>query len=262
VAGIAYTIDEHVATLAVSGRTERNIISAEIATEFAECLVRFDRDPQLRVCIVHGAGNQHFCGGSDEDGTDAALRRFRGGASPRLGSRGMDPDTVRSVKPVIAAVAGDCLDEGLVLLGRVSDIRVAGQSARFGFPGVRSGAAGDLAVRSHLDHQLPFSALRWLIVVGQEIGAEEALRVGLVNEVVADAMVLERAREIALWIAELAPLALRGEKQSILTTEDVPMMDAFLYSAAVGLINRLGPDVVEGVAAFNEKRPPRFGGLA
>jgi enoyl-CoA hydratase len=262
VAAVHSTTTGHVVTLTIAGDSERNLVTAELTQQLGGQLVRFDQDPTMRVCIIRGAGERHFCGGGADDRTQAAARVFRAGPPVRVSGRGVDPDVLRAQKPVIAAVVGECFDEGLVLLGRATDIRIAGASARFGFPGIRSGNAGDLAVRSHLDHQIPFTALRWMIVVGQELDAAEALRVGLVNEVVPDSDVMARAHEIAGNIAELAPLALRGEKQTIQATEGVPMLDGFLYAAAVGLINRLGPDVVEGVAAFNEKRKPEFHGTA
>jgi enoyl-CoA hydratase/carnithine racemase len=259
---VQYALDGPIATIVIAGDDERNLLDSDMAAEFSRCLTDYDGDSAARVCLIRGSGARNFCGGSTGNGVTAAANLFHHQSPRRIGARGLRPDVVRSRKPVIAAVHGSCLDEGLVLFGRATDIRIAGNGASFGFPGVRTGNAGDLAVRSNLDRQIPFTVLRWLIVVGQVVNAAEALRVGLVNEVVPDAELLARARQVAEMISELAPLALRAEKETILNTQGTSIPEAFLYSAAVGLINRLGPDVAEGVAAFTEKRKPDFRGIA
>jgi enoyl-CoA hydratase/carnithine racemase len=258
---IDFQTEEHVATITIEGEGAENLLTAQLSQELSQRLVEFDRTPELYVCVVRGSG-ANFCGGSKEDGAAAARESVRRGPALRVSARGVDADVVRALKPVVAAVSGKCLDEGLVLMGRVSDIRIAGTGASFGFPGVRTGQAGDLAVRSGMNHQIPATALRWMIVAGQEMGAAEAHRVGLVNEVVADAEVYQRADKLAHELSTLAPLAIRGEKQAALGSEGVPTLEGFLYAASVGLINRLGSDVYEGVRAFNEKRKPKFDGVA
>jgi enoyl-CoA hydratase/carnithine racemase len=160
------------------------------------------------------------------------------------------------------AIVGECLDTGLVHAGRVGDLRVAGESARFGFSGLRLGLGGDAVIRSRLLDQIPYTSLMWLVTTGQEIGAEEAMRIGLVNEVVPDSQVFARARELAEGAAAMAPMAIMAEKRSLDATWHASFSDTVAFATGLGTLNRMGSDAAEGIRSFAEKRKPNFTGMA
>jgi enoyl-CoA hydratase/carnithine racemase len=101
----------------------------------------------------------------------------------------------------------------------------------------------------------------WLVATGENVDAQTALKMGLVNEVVPDDRVLTRAREVAETIAAMPPLVVRAEKQALVHARNMSDSAAMAYASALGALNRLAPDAAEGVAAFAEKRAPRFRGL-
>jgi enoyl-CoA hydratase/carnithine racemase len=167
----------------------------------------------------------------------------------------------RPIKPVIAAVTGACEAEGLVVLGRVTTVRVAGVSARFGF-GPHAVGTG-VSVRSRLHKQIPYTALAWMIA-GHSLDAAEAARVGLVTETVADDVVLDHALVWATKIAKLSPLTVVSEHIALLlghNAPDVRHYRPFFYHGLM-FVDQNHPDILEAFAAFPEKREPNYKGFA
>jgi enoyl-CoA hydratase/carnithine racemase len=267
--------DGHILVLTISGENAYNAMTQDVYLSLHENLVAFERDPALHVALLTGAGDQHFSAGghlkraASTDGgslfgTEAVLRQFWfphdqdpqhmiGGVSLLAQHQGY--------KPVVAAVRGYCLGAGLIILGQQTDLRIAGESAKFGFAELRRGLGGSAAVHSRLQYQIPWVHLMWLVATGSTIDARTALHMGLVNEVVEDDRVVPRAREVAETIAAMPPLAVRAEKQALVHARNMSDSAAMAYASALGALNRLGPDAAEGVAAFAEKRPPQFRGL-
>jgi enoyl-CoA hydratase/carnithine racemase len=251
------TVSDFIWTITFEGADERNLLTPELVQRLDAEITRFDQDPQARVAIVTGAGQRHFSEGADSppggvlfgDGMRAADREFGGVLAASLR---------RPNKPLVAAIRGNCFDAALVLLGRATDLRLATRAARFGFPQVLRGRGGDLAIGSGLLRQIPRTALMWLVATGQTIDAEEALRIGLVNELVDDGALLSRAAELAAEVATLAPTAVRTEKQSVLVNERAGHTNRLFYAEALSTVQHLARDAIEGVAAFNEKRDPKW----
>jgi enoyl-CoA hydratase len=246
-----YTLSDHVATLTIGGRNEYNTVTPDTAVQRDEALAAFDADPEARVLIIRGAGDRHFGAGGDlkrHHHLAETLFSVEGATSRYWYPKAEDPPFVltalpeyiyRPVKPVIAAIVGYCLGGGLILVGRSTDIRIAGESAVFGLTEIRYGLGGPAAVMSRLDRQIPYTTLMWLVAAGQHIDAREALRVGLVDEVLPDEQVFARAEELAREIAELSPLAVRAEKQALRVTEDASFADAAVYARALETISAL-----------------------
>lgn len=234
---VQYTLDGAIATIAIAGRGERNVMAPATGEQLNARLAEFDESPHATVCILRGAGEAHFSAGA----ADSAAAR---GA------------VHRPSKPVIAAIAGDCLGEALVVVGQASDVRIAGESARFGFPG-RDGL-GELLVRSRLQHQIPYAPLMAMILTGETIDAREALRIGLVTQVVPDAEVFAQARAAAQRVDQLPPFTTRLEKTAVLACEHLNAPDSVYFGWAFDCMTHRHPDGLEGVSSWVEKREPHF----
>jgi enoyl-CoA hydratase len=216
-----------------------------------------DSDPEIRVCVLTGAGGA-FCAGADLKAMTSSHPgdRFQGGdldvsvIEPLLKGR-------RLSKPLIAAVEGPAVAGGTEIL-QACDIRVAGASARFGVSEARWGLfpLGGSAVR--LPRQIPYTVAADLLLTGRHITAAEALSIGLIGHVVPDGQALEAALEIAAAVAANGPVAVRAILRVIRETEGMAENEAFTLEAKVGMAVFASEDAKEGPRAFAEKRRPEF----
>jgi enoyl-CoA hydratase len=248
-------LDEHVLIVTMNRPEARNALSSEMLKIMLEAWDRVDEDPAIRCCVLTGAGGA-FCAGADlkamttshpgETSFDAAR------IEPLLKGR-------RLSKPLIAAVEGPAIAGGTEIL-QATDIRVAGESARFGVSEARWGLypLGGSAVR--LPRQLPYTLAADILLTGRHLRAAEALRVGLIGHVVPDGHALEKALEIGRTIAANGPLAVRAMLRTIRETEGMPENEAFEIDARNGMEVFRSADAKEGPKAFMEKRQPNFEG--
>jgi enoyl-CoA hydratase len=160
---------------------------------------------------------------------------------------------------VIAAVNGFALAGGTEIL-QATDLRIAAEHAEFGLSEVMRGIipAGGSLVR--LARQIPYCKAMQILLTGDRMSAEEAYRIGLINEVVPAAEVLDRAEALAARIAENGPLAVAACKEAVIRTSGLPLNDAFrIENELAGRVMR-SRDAIEGPRAFMEKRKPEFRG--
>ncbi len=266
-------VDGHVMVLEIEGESAYNPMTQDMYLELHDRFEEFEHRRQYRVAVLTGAGAVNFSVGGhlkhvnkhagEMLSTEAVLSQYfyphdqtagrMIGGTRRLGQ-------LQLTKPVIAAVRGYCLGAALIILGQKTDIRIAGHSAKFGLTEVKRGLGGGAAVASRLREQIPWSWVMWMVATGQSLDAETAFRIGLVNEVVDDERVVERALEVAAVVAEMPPLGVRAEKQALVETAGVPFERATAMASALSALTRMTGDVKEGIAAFSEKRPPEFKG--
>jgi len=163
----------------------------------------------------------------------------------------------RLTKPLIAAVEGPAIAGGTEIL-QATDIRVAGQSARFGISEARWGLfpLGGSAVR--LPRQIPYTIAADLLLTGRHISAAQAREIGLVGHVVPDGQALATALEIADTIAANGPVAVRAILRTIRETEGMAEDEAFAVETQIGMAVFRSEDAREGPRAFAEKRRPQF----
>jgi enoyl-CoA hydratase len=247
----------HVLIVTMNRPAARNALSAEMMAIMVEAWDRVDNDPDIRACVLTGAGG-YFCAGMDLKAATAKPP----GESFKDGS--YDPSRIdallkgrRLTKPLIAAVEGPAIAGGTEIL-QGTDIRVAGESAKFGISEARWSLypMGGSAVR--LVRQIPYTIACDLLLTGRHISAAEALRIGLIGHVVPDGQALDTALEIAETIAGNGQLAVQAILRSIRATEGMAENEAFAIDTRIGIEVFLSEDAKEGPLAFKEKRAPQF----
>ncbi|WP_173086055.1 crotonase/enoyl-CoA hydratase family protein [Phytohabitans rumicis] len=249
----------HVLVVTMNRPHARNALSAPMMAIMREAWDQVDSDPDIRVCILTGAGGA-FCAGADlkamtashpgdgfrANGTDLTV------IEPLLKGR-------RLTKPLIAAVEGPAIAGGTEIL-QATDVRVAGASARFGVSEARWGLfpLGGSAVR--LPRQVPYTVAADILLTGRHLTAAEAKEIGLIGHVVPDGQALAKALELAEMIAANGPLAVQAILRTIRETEGMPENEAFTVEARLGISVFQSRDAKEGPRAFAEKRTPLFEG--
>lgn len=258
---IRYELDAHVATITIDRPHRRNALDLEHWFELAAAWRRFRDEAAARVAIVTGAGGA-FCAGADLKDFAPLLTRCLEEGVTEVDGMPLDctlEATLRSLpiyKPIVAAIDGPCVAGGMELLGG-TDIRVASERAIFGVMEPKRGmvAGGGTTVR--LPRQLAWPAAMEILLTADTFDAERALRLGLVNEVVPQAELVERARGWATRIAANSPLATAATKESALRGLQADSFERaleFEYDLASRV--QMSADAVEGARAFVEKREP------
>ena len=264
---LRYEKEGHVATLTMNRPEVRNALNAEMLCRLADAWQDVNDDPQTRVAILTGAGEQAFCAGAD---LDRLVRMMQGLRPPEtdFDRRIVGDFTViykgllRSfevVKPIVAAVRGYCVAGGTEIL-QATDIRIAAEDARFAIAEVKHGLfpMGGSTVR--LPRQIAFCHAMEILLMGEQLSAAEALRVGLINRVVPAAEVMAEARRVAEVIAANGPLAVQAVKRSVLAGLGRPTAEALDREQEIGIPVSMSEDAKEGTRAFKEKRKPVFRG--
>jgi len=253
-----------VLTVTLNRPEKRNATNAEVLCRLFDAWVRLDTDPSLRVGILTGRGST-FCAGMDL----AEIGRLNSGAADnpwivrlREDSRvifGAYLKTFRPSKPIILAAEGYVRAGGAEIL-QGTDIRVAGESAVFGVTEVQRGLFPMAGSTARLPRQIGYAVAAEMLLTGEDISAQRAHQLGLVNHVVPDGAALHRAREIAERIAANGPLAVAAILQTIRETEAMPESEAFAIDSRLGFQVMRSNDAAEGPRAFLEKRAPQFTG--
>jgi enoyl-CoA hydratase/carnithine racemase len=236
-----------------------NALHLEAHLELKEIWEDFRDDPEVWVAILTGAGDRAFSAGNDLKVTaerTAGGGEVQGRARPPFGRITRDFDCP---KPMIAAVNGVAVGGGLEM-ALACDIIIAADHARFGLPEPRVGLFAGAGGIHRLTRQVPFKLAMGLVLTGRLINADEAYRIGLVNEVVPLADLMPTAARWATEILECSPLSLQLSKESVFDGLFHSIDGAF--ERDTGRRERLlaSADYVEGPKAFAEKRKPQWTG--
>ncbi len=274
---IDYETDDHVAVITIANARRANSLDKQHALDLGEAWRAAWDDRNVRVIIVTGEGNRHFCGGHDlsvrEDVTPeeheflALERIFRPPSSHINGFQtgidgGMADHFPRIHKPVIAAVNGWAVGAGLYLLLASTDIRIAALgNANFRFGLISRGWVGAGPGATMLLKQLRYVDAMKMLLADETVDAEEAVRIGLVNEAVSPAQLMLRALELADRIAEIPPLATIKMKEFVHRFSDLPVEQAWNIQAMMNfLLLQMTHDAQEGRTSFLERRKPDYTG--
>jgi enoyl-CoA hydratase/carnithine racemase len=250
----------HIAYITMNRPEVLNAQDSALNREMNEIVDDFISDPELYVAILTGAGDRAFCAGADLKAV-AAGRLGGAGRDPAVPDRGFSGLTEAwdLFKPVIAAINGYATGGGLETV-LACDIAIAAEHARLGLPEPRRGIMAGAGGVHRLPRQVPLKTAMGMILTGELISAQEALRIGLVNEVVPIGRLMETAESWAQRILDCAPLAVQASKQAALAGLHMSMQDA--QAARRALQNRLfsSADATEGPVAFAQKRKPVWTG--
>lgn len=269
----------HIAYITINNPKKANIIDRGTSDELDEAWREVWEDHEIRVTILTGAGDRYFCAGHDlQPNPDVTVeerefvqaeRIFWPPAGTnngqRLGVHGRMGDHFPQVyKPVIAAVNGWAAGAGFYMLLSTADIRVASkENARFKFALLSNGWIGGGPGATLLTRQIRYVDAMRILLADEPFDAAEALRIGLVNEVVPHDQLMSRSQEIAELIAQQSPVATRMMKEFVIRFGDIPTDEAWRVQVLMNqLLINMTTDGEEGRAAFLEKRKPNFtGGL-
>ena len=243
-----------VALLRLNRPKQLNALNAQVMDQLCEALEALDRDEAIRCLVVTG-NERAFAAGADIG--------EMAGASPvdmLRGNRIAQWDRVRRIsKPVIAAVNGWCLGGGCEL-AMALDLIVAGEGARFGQPEINIGVIPGAGGTQRLTRAIGKSRAMEMVLTGEPIDAQEALRLGLVARVVPDELLVEDALALAAKIASMSPLALRLGKEAVNAAFEMSLTDGLAHERKLFYLLFASADQKEGMAAFLEKRKPDFTG--
>jgi enoyl-CoA hydratase/carnithine racemase len=239
-----------VVVLTIDNQPHLNAMTRAMMAELARLWDELERGP-CRCIVLTGAGDRAFTAGADMSGDLSASSE-----TARFVNKALLKDQVYT-KPIVAAVNGDCAGGGVELL-LATDIRAAAPHARFGLPEVKWSVYPFGGATVKLVQQIGYVHAMELLLTATLIDAAEAARLGLINRVVPAARLLPWALETAERIAANSPTAVQAVKQQISATIAGHARAREALEQELGDRVRASADFREGVAAFREKRPPRY----
>jgi enoyl-CoA hydratase len=246
-----------VAKLTINSPKTLNALNSAVLDEIECALYELDRDDDVKVVVLTGAGEKAFVAGADIKEM-AGMNAYAGQQFALKGQRVMLM-IEKMKKPVIAAVNGYALGGGLELaLG--CDFIYASEKARFGFPEVTLGIIPGFGGTQNLSRRIGVARANELIFTGKMIDASKATEWGIVNEIFAPEELLPKALETAQSIARLGTLAVASAKSAIANGLNMGKEDGFRYEASLFGVLFATEDQKEGMGAFVEKRKAEFKG--
>ncbi|PJX28345.1 enoyl-CoA hydratase [Advenella sp. S44] len=254
---IDFYLEKNVATITINRPERMNAMDADHYSGLSQAWTRVRDDPDVRVAIITGAGDKAFSAGAD-------LKSFISQESPlpelfltqkgQLLNRGLE-----LWKPVVAAVNGYCLAGGMTLF-LATDLRVCAKHATFSLSEVKRGIFPANGGTQRVAQQLPHPIAMELLLLGDTIDADTALRWGLVNKVVEPGDLMSTAMDYALRLAANAPLAVQAAKELVIRSRDMDLATGLRLEQMMFRTLQGSLDAAEGLNAFAEKRQPRFKG--
>ena len=275
--GVIYEKRDHIAYVTINNPEKGNILDRQTSAEISEVWKAIWEDWEIRVAILTGAGDRHFCAGHNlappPSVTVEDRERIRAESifwplagtvnGAKIGADGRLGDHYPQIwKPVIGAINGWAVGAGFYIMLTSMDIRVACEEhAQFKFALLSQGWVGGGPGATFLTRQIAHADAMRILLTDEAFDAKEALRINLINEVVPHDRLMSRAEEIATQIAGMPPLAVRMMKEFAIRFRDIPVTEAWRVQTLINsLLTQLTTDGDEGTQAFLEKRPPEFTG--
>ena len=257
-----------IGTITLRRQEKRNALNYDLWLSLADAVKEASMDEDVRVVLLKGEGDS-FCAGLDLNPDNKVIDELSKGPSAKqkvrlfnlikmIQSIHTELELLRS--PVIAAIQGHCLGAGLELACSC-DMRYCSTDAVFSLPEAKFAIITDVGGLQRLPRIIGRGKASEMAFRGHSIGAEEAHRIGLVNEVYETPEVLfEKVDKIAGEIAGNPPLAVQGAKEVLLHNEEVPIAKSLEYNAAKSAMILPSEDLLEALNAYLEKRKPEFKG--
>ena len=247
--------NNHIARITLNRPDYKNEINLRMGQELDEICRQINQDNDIYVVILTGSGSV-FCNGSEPP--TAGKKQSRGEAEPaQKYNAGVAVAVIE--KPVIAAINGDALGEGLEL-ALACDVRIAAQNARFGLPEIEAGSIPAGGGTQRLPRIVGRGKALEMILTGETIDAAEALENGLVTKIVSAESLMTEVEALAKAMAAKAPVSLRYIKEAINKGLDLTMEQGLRLEADLYFLLHTTGDRTEGIKAFQQKRPPEFKG--
>ncbi|MBP1729267.1 MAG: enoyl-CoA hydratase/isomerase [Deltaproteobacteria bacterium] len=252
---LLFDSSEGIATITVNRPAAMNAMTVATLVELDRVVTEIVGNPDLRVAIITGAGAKAFVAGADI----AAMRDMSSSQARDLALQAhrIYAAIEQSPKPFIAAVNGYALGGGCEL-AMACDIRIAAANARFGQPEINIGILPGFGGTQRLPRLVGKGRALEIILSGEMVDANEALRIGLVNRVVAAEALLAEAQQLARKIASKGLVAVRLCKQAVNNGLEMDLGRACAYEAELFGYSFATADQKEGMSAFLEKRPAAF----
>ena len=243
---VVYQKREQIGGIILNRPEVNNAMNARLAEELLDICSEVSQDGEVRVVTITGAGGA-FCVGTDW------------GSSPPLETASVAGVIAKLDCPVIAAINGDALGQGLEL-ALACDLRIAAETARLGLPQIVSGLIPWDGGTQRLPRLVGRARAMEMILLGESISAREAYRIGLVNKVVALEELSLVVADMAQGMAASAPLALKYAKEAIAKGLELTLEQGLRLEADLYLLLQTTGDRTEGVTAFLKKKQPKFKG--
>lgn len=246
-----------VAFITLNRPAARNAINAGMRRELTEAVQAAADDPAVRALVLRGAGEKAFCAGADikEFTPPSSLVDAR---EERTGPKWTDA-IAACRKPTVAAVHGYCLGGGLEI-ALACDIRVATDDAVFGLPEVRRAIVPGAGGTQRLSRVIGLSRALRMILTGEHVDAAEALRIGLVSEVVPAGELGRAVERLADAFRRAGPRAVAYAKEAVMRGYDLPLSEGLRLEGELSALLLTTRDRMEGAAAFKERRDPVYTG--
>jgi enoyl-CoA hydratase/carnithine racemase len=245
----------HIARITLNRPNQKNEINLQMGQELDEICRRINQDNDIYVVIITGAG-EVFCSGSELQKPGKNQPRSEAETALKYNAAA----SVAAIeKPVIAAINGDAVGGGLEL-ALACDVRIAAQNARFGLPEIEAGLIPSDGGTQRLPRIIGRVKALEMVLIGEIIGAAEALENGLVTKVLPPESLTAEVETLAKAMAAKAPVSLRYIKEAINKGLDMTMEQGLRLEADLYFLLHTTGDRTEGIKAFQQKRPPEFKG--
>lgn len=264
---IQFKIIDHVAVITLDAQQSNSVLSISELMHLRKTLVACQDDEQVRVIVLTGAGERAFCcGASHKESLATAPGHVAGSLKSRETeaeeggyTRLFDLGDLEIWKPVIAAINGACLGGGLELALQC-DVRIATAGATFGLPEVRDATIPAAGGVQYLLRAVPAAHAMQMALTGEPISAAEALRIGLIVDLVPHEQLMPAALNLAERIAANGPLAVQSVKRLAVQTAHLTPRDFVIQAHLHWGLLRDSKDHAEGRVAVAEKRTPKYTG--
>lgn len=250
---LLYRVESGVACFTINREEKRNSISAEVVALFMDYLDRAEKDENVKVISITGAGTKAFCSGADLGGSSSQEDAKGPKAYAELLKR-----LAGFPKPTVARVNGYCLAGGMGFM-LACDVVIAAESAKFGTPEVNVGL-WPMMIGALIFRNVPRKKAMEMVLLGERIDAREAKEMGLITRCVEPAYLDEEVNNVLRILTKKSPIGMRLGKEAFYAMADMPFEAALDFLSGKIIEVAATEDAGEGITAFLEKREPEFKG--